>query len=357
MKNSRVTLSDLARSLDLSVCTVSKILNRSFDGFSYAPETIARVDAVAKKLGYRPNSHARSLRTRKSGLVGFILPTAQIALFGALTDRLEMELRKRGYQVVIAHSRNNAAAEVELIPEFVARSVDGLVWIPASRRVQPEKFGLPANFPVVILDRPGCTPAIPFVVTDNRESARGLAQRIYDSGHRCVEVINAPAGDRAMSERLLGIQDVFGQGVAVTDIANETEPARAATVNLCQGRNRPGLLFALSEPLAIGALSGLRDLDLRIPEDLSFAAFDDFPLASQWSPPVTVVRQNIEQLAATAADLVVRRIMQPRKRFPSVRIPASIEWRGSVATSGDAIHPKASRDRMPLPGQKLSSMP
>lgn len=333
MRTSRVTISDLARALDLSVCTVSKILNRSFDGFTYAPETIARVDAAAKKLGYRPNSHARSLRTRESRLVGFILPTAQIALFGALTDRLEMELRKRGYLVVIAHSRNDAAAEVELIPEFLARGIDGLVWIPASLQVRPEKFGISGRFPLVILDRPDCSREIPFVATDNRESARALAQRIYDAGHRRVEVINASVGDRAMTERLLGIQDVFRTGISVTDIVNETEPARAATVKLFQRRTRPGVLFALSEPLAIGALSGLRDLDLRIPEDLSFAAFDDFPLASQWAPPVTVVRQDIDRLAAAAAELVVGRILHPRTAFPSVRVPASIEWRGSVAAA------------------------
>lgn len=333
MKSSRVTISHLAKTLDLSVCTVSKILNRSFNGFTYAADTIARVDALAQKLGYRPNSHARGLRTRQSGLVGFILPTAQIALFGALTDRLEMELRARGYQVMIAHSRNDTGAERELIAEFLARGIDGLVWIPASLKVVPEKSGLPPSLPVVILDRPGCTSAIPFVATDNRESARALARRIYDTGHRTVEVINAPAGDRAMSERLQGIKDVFGQGMSVTNIANETEPARAATVGLFENQSRPGLLFALSEPLAIGALSGLRDLHLRIPEDLSFAAFDDFPLASQWSPPVTVVRQEIDQLASAAAQLLVGRIKHPRKSFSSVRIPASIEWRGSVGSA------------------------
>jgi LacI family repressor for deo operon, udp, cdd, tsx, nupC, and nupG len=183
---------------------------------------------------------------------------------------------------------------------------------------------------VVILDRPDCTRAIPFVATDNRESARALARRIHDLGHRRANVINASVGDRAMTERLAGIQDVFGEGIHVIDIKNEIELARSATVELFTGQQRPSLLFALSEPLAIGALSGLRDLNLRIPEHLSFAAFDDFPLASHWSPPITVVRQNIDQLAAAAADLVVKRIAHPRKSFSSVRCAATIEWRDSV---------------------------
>ena len=337
MKKSRVTISDLARSLALSLCTVSKILNRSFDGFSYAPDTIARVDAAAKKLGYRPNSHARSLRTRKSRLVGFILPTAQFALFGALTDRLEMELRRHGYQVLIAHTRNDRAAELELIPELLARGIDGLVWIPTTLRVNPENLGIAPDFPVVILDRPGCCRAIPFVATDNRESARALARRVHDAGHHRADVINARTGDRAMSERLRGIEDVFGGGLRVTDIANEAEAAREVTFKLLRSEPRPGVLLALSEPLAIGALSGLRDLDLQIPDDLSFAAFDDFPLAGQWSPPVTVVRQNIDGLACAAAELVVKRIARPNHAFANVRIGASIEWRGSVVACREPV--------------------
>ena len=100
------------------------------------------------------------------------------------------------------------------------------------------------------------------------------------------------------------------------------------------------MLFALSESLAIGALLGLRDLELRIPEDLSFAAFDDFPLASHWSPALTVIRQDIAGLARAAADLLFKRIQAPHDSFAPIRIKASIEWRSSVIANGTAASPK-----------------
>lgn len=332
MKNSRVTITDLARSLGLSLCTVSKILNRSFDGFTYAPKTIARVEAEAKRLGYRPNPQARSLRTRQSRLIGLVLPSAQIALFGTLTDRLEVELRNRGYHVLIAHTRNDPRVETEVIPEMLERGVDGLIWIPAASRVNLAKAGLRADFPAVILDRSGCTKALPFVATDNRQATRELARRSYELGHRRIGVINAPANDRSMTERLNGLRDVFGDGICLADTDNHPAAGRSATIDLCQ---RFGgdftLLIALSESLAIGALAGLREANVRITEDMSFAAFDDFPLASHWSPALTVIRQDVMGLARATVDLLFRRIQAPHDSFASIRIGASLEWRGSVA--------------------------
>lgn len=330
MKKSRVRISDLARSLDLSLCTVSKILNRSFDGFSYAPETIARVEAAAKKMDYRPNRHAQSLRTRKSGLIGFVLPTEQVAMFGSLTERLELEMRQHGYQVLIVHTRNDPAAEAELIPQLLDRNVDGLVWIPATARVKLPRVGLRPDFPAVILDRTGCTADMPFVATDNREAARAMAQRIHDMGHRRVGVINAPANDRSMTERLKGLRDVFGDEIGLRDTVNSPDAARMATMDLMSAGLTLTALVTLSESLAIGALSALNALRIRVPDDLSFAAFDDFPLAAEWTPPLTVVRQEIGHLAAATAELLVRRIKAPKEHCASVRISATLMWRESV---------------------------
>ena len=340
MKTKRVTITDLARSLNLSLCTVSKILNRSFDGFTYAPKTIARVEAEAKKLGYRPNPQAQSLRTRQSRLIAFILPTPQVALFGTLTDQLEVELRNRGYHVLIAHTRNDPRAEAELIPEILARGVDGMVWIPATSRVNLSKVGLKPDFPVVILDRSGCTTALPFVATNNREATRELARRVYDLGHRRIGVINAPENDRSMTERLKGIRDVFSDEICVCNTDNHPAASRSATIKLYKGSDKFTMLFALSESLAIGALAGLRDLELRIPEDLSFAGFDDFPLASHWSPSLTVIRQNTAGLARATADLLLKRIQAPHDSFASIRIAASIEWRGSVIANATTVPPE-----------------
>jgi len=331
MGRNRVTLTDLARTLELSTCTVSKILNRSFDGFTYSKETIRRVEECAQKLGYTPNAQARSLRTRKTMLIGFILPSAQISLFGALTDRLELELRNRGYQVLIVHSRSDASAEPMLLASLLARGIDGLIWIPAAEEISPSKVGLKKDFPAVILDRPFCTDALPFVATENRAAARELAQRAYDLGHRQVGILNAPEGDRSLRERFEGFAEGFAGGkIRLIDLPNDAGAAKTSVAKLVSGRSRVSLVVALSEPLALGAIAGIRDLGLNLGPDLSFAAFDDFPLAAHWSPRITVVRQNVEVLASETAALLLARIESPGRRFDNVRVQADLKWRESV---------------------------
>lgn len=330
MRRNRVTLADLAKTLGLSTCTVSKILNRSFDGFSYSKETIRRVEACAEELGYTANAQARSLRTRKSMLIGFLLPSAQISLFGALTDQLELELRAQGYQVLIVHSRNNAAEEPALIASLLARGIDGLVWIPAAAKVDPAAVGLKPGFPAVILDRPGCTDALPFVATENRAATRAIAERLYAMGHRSIGILNAPKDDQSMHERFEGFRDIFQKKIKVQRIANDSAAAKLAVAKLLSGKDTPSVIAALSEPLAIGAIAGLRDLGLSLSEKLSFIAFDDFPLAAYWTPRLTVIRQDVPRLAQETARLLLARIADPRAHHPNIRVEATLEWRDSV---------------------------
>lgn len=333
MSRARVTLSDLASELQLSTCTVSKILNRSFAGASYSAETIRRVEACARKRGYAVNAQARSLRLRRTMMVGFLLPSARVATFGALTDQLELELRQHGYQLLISHSRNDPEAEPGLVSSLIGRGIDALIWIPSRDRVEPKEVGLKPGFPVVILDRPECTRAVPFVATDNRVASRQLAERIAAMGHRRVVVFNAPEGDRSLMERCDGLRDTFGDRLTVVDLPHQAEAAREAVGKLADPGSqtaRPTVLVALSEPLAIGAIAGMRDHGLRIPEDVSFAAFDDFPLAAHWSPRITAVRQDIAALARESVALLLRRIAAPGEAFADVRVGAEIRWRESV---------------------------
>ncbi len=330
MSRNRVTLNDLSRELSLSTCTVSKILNRSFRG--YSPETIRRVEACAARLGYAANAQARSLRLKKSMMVGFLLPSAEVSTFGALTDQLELALREHGYQLLSSHSHNDPKEERRLMTALLARGVDALLWIPARDQVDPKAAGLKSSFPAVILDRPLCSAALPFVATNNREAARELGRRVAALGHRQVGVLNAPEGDASMAERCEGLRDHFGEGLQVLDLPNRAEEARKGVARFFTGRDlqRPTALIALSEPLAIGAIAGLRDCDLQIGRDLSFASFDDFPLASHWTPRITAVRQNLGELARRGVELLLARMANPKQRFASIRVDAEIQWRESV---------------------------
>jgi LacI family transcriptional regulator len=326
-------MDDLARRLRLSKCTVSKILNRAFEGFSYAPATIRRVDKMARRMGYQPNIHARALRTRRSHLVGLALPTGSLPFFGVLTECLEAELRVAGYQVLVAHSRNDPATEREVLRSLVARSVDGLLWMPVRTRFSARSLGLEPGFPLVLLDRPIPGSRLPLVATDNRAATRELAGRLRALGHSSVLAFNAPKSDLSMVEREEGLRDALGRGLVVENMANDPAPARAAVRRLAETKARFTALVALSEPLSLGALAGLRDAGWGIPERISFAGFDDFPLASHWTPPVTVMRQDLPRIATAATAALLSQLRSSPELPAPVRVPAVLEWRSSVAAA------------------------
>lgn len=333
MTRHRVTMDDLARRLSLSKCTISRVLNRAFDGFSYAPATIRRVDNMARRLGYRPNVHARALRTRRSHLIGLALPTGSIPFFGVLTEHLEAELRAAGYQVLVAHSRNDPRAEEEVLRSLVDRGVDGLLWIPVRTRYRAKDLAFRTGIPRVLLDRPIQGGSLPLVATDNRAATRELGNRLRAMGHANVVAFNAPRADLSMIEREQGLREVFGEGLVVKNMANDPAAARAAVRALSEASPRFTALVALSELLSLGALAGLRDLAWSIPDRISFAGFDDFPLAGHWTPPVTVIRQDLPRLAAAAAGALLAQLRAPSSAAAAVRIPAILEWRDSVAPS------------------------
>ncbi len=333
MSKTRVTLSDLAKTLKLSTCTVSKVLNKSFDGFSYSSETIERVEEAAKRLGYQVNVQARALRTKRSGLIGFVLPSGQHSVFGDLTNQLELELRRSGLQLIMGHSRDSADDERQLLATFLSRGLDGLLWIPSRERIRLEDYRVPSDFPVVVLDRPNSCPGVPQVVTDNQFSSRLLAERIHAAGHRRIAVLNSPRGDRSMKERFLGIADVFGSGVILRDVENTAEAARLAAGGILRKPFRFTALLALSEPLAVGALAAMKDFGVESPSALSFASFDDFPLASHWSPRITVVRQDVASISRHAVEKMLQ-LLEGRKDKGAqvVKVPAILEWRDSVVS-------------------------
>jgi len=118
-----MTITELARRLNLSTCTVSKIMNRSFTGVTYASATIRRVEAAALKLGYVPNAHAQSLRTKRNMTIGVVVPSGIPYFTGALVESLEGSLRSIRFATIISHSTADRARETHLIRNIFRRAI------------------------------------------------------------------------------------------------------------------------------------------------------------------------------------------------------------------------------------------
>lgn len=326
----KVTVASLARELSLSTCTVSKILNRSFDGFTYAPETIRKVENAARKRGYVPNAHARSLRTKKSMLIGLIVPSGIPFFSGTLVENIERELRPHGYETIVGHSLGDKAQEVRLMQAMIGKGVDGLLWIPHGKALRPGDLKIDASFPLVLLDRPGCWGSFPTVVTENETASEELARGIREAGHKSLVMVTSHSGDDSILERESGIRRVFGKAITEVISANEIAAARevvSGLANKLEGR----VLVCLTQNLALGALGALMESNLFVGVDVGFASFDDLPLCEIWQPSLTRIQQNMDLLARESVRLIVEKIQQPATKQPlEVRIPADLIWGHSV---------------------------
>jgi LacI family transcriptional regulator len=326
-----VTVTSLARQLDLSVCTVSKILNRSFKGASYSASTIRRVEQAARSQGYTPNIHARSLRTRRSMTIGLVLPSGIPYFSGPLTESLESHLRRGGYDTIVGHSADNIEQERRLISAMMARIVDGLLWLPHGSRLRPGDLAFRDNFALVLLDRPGLSDRFPTVLTDNEQASRQLAERVRSAGHRRVVMLSAPGDDGSLLEREAGVRSVFGPAARRVQAQNSVAAARAA-VEKCLSDLRDGAaLLCLTQNLALGAIEALLRHRLRLGADVGFASFDSPPFCEIWHPGLTRIEQDLDLMAAEAVRLLLQKIANPQAHQPlSVRIPGRLVWGETV---------------------------
>lgn len=320
----KATITSLAHELNLSICTVSKILSRSLDGFSCSQATIARVEALALKRGYVANRHARSLRTNRSMTIGLAVPSGIPYFSGTLVECIEGELRKHGYETLVGHSTAETQKEIHLIRTMLERGIDGLLWIPFSDQLRPKDFAIPAKYPLVVLDRPGCGERFPTVMTDNRAASRNLAAEIASTGICQVAIFTSDCGDRSLSEREEGVREVFKNRVSRHQSTNEMAAARAALQTILP-KLKGKTLICLSQTLALGALQAIREHNWRIGVDLGFACFDHLPFCDIWHPSLCRIEQDIEALGQEGARLLIEKILRPEVKHPrEIRIPARL---------------------------------
>jgi LacI family transcriptional regulator len=315
----KATVASLARDLGLSTCTVSKILNRSFDGFTYAAKTIRRVENAAKQKNYIPNPHARSLSTNRSMTVALVVPGGIPYFSGALVENIERELRPLGYETIVGHSTDEPSNESKLIKTMLGKGIDGLLWIPYGKKLRPKDLAIADTFPLVLLDRPGCSHSFPTVITDNEVASLELAKRIRDAGHGSVVMLTAPSED-----------DSLGRKITLIHSGNEIEDARRAIAAIATEIGE-SVLVCLSQNLALGALMALMEKGVVPGVDVGFASFDDLPMCEIWQPSITRIQQNLDLMAKEAVRLLMEKMQNPGCQQPlEVRIPAKLTWGRSV---------------------------
>ena len=347
------TRDDVARAAGVSVATVSYVLNGGPRPVS--EERRRRVLRAVAELEYRPNAIARSLRARRTRILGFVLPDSANPYFAALAHAIEEAATARGYQVILANAAERPEREAAHIEALLRLQVDGLFWIPADLRRAARVAPRP-EVPTVQIDRtldpppgggagaPRRAAAFDVVPADNVAGGRLAAGHLLALGHRRLACLAGPAGHRHAQARLQGFREALraaGDGASGLTGHGEFDYASGAAVarGWCAlpAAERPTGIVCGNDAMAIGALAALAGAGLRVPQDVSVTGYDDLPQAPYTVPPLTTVAQPVGAVATAAVERLLARVERPATapRPQHTVFPVRLVVRGSTAPPRD----------------------
>ncbi|EQD84927.1 LacI family transcription regulator [Saccharopolyspora erythraea D] len=301
----RATMNDVARLAGVSIKTVSRVVN---DESGVHPATAERVLTAIEQLGFRRNLSARHLRRgTETGTIGLVLEDVANPFYSVLTRAAEEVARAHGRQVLTGSSDEDPARERELVLEFCARRVDGLLVVPAGHQQGYIAHEINAGTPVVFLDRPAGNVEADTVLVDNVGGTALAARHLAAHGHRSIAFLGDAPEIHTAAERLRGFREGCAQAGVAFDPAlvrmgpHTTETVRAAlelmlprATALVTGNNRITVE-------ALRVLAGRADRP-------ALVGFDDFELADLLDPPITVITHDTRELGRSAAELLFARL-------------------------------------------------
>ncbi len=328
-----ISLRVLGDYLDLSPATISLVLNNAPGVRSIPQQTRDRVIAAAKKFDYRPSFYARSLRRRQSFSVGVLVPELSDGYSVLVMNGIEEVLIEEGYFYLTASHRRKADLIEEYPRLLMERSVEGFVAIDTALQQ-----GLP--LPVVAVAGHRRIEGVTNITLDHRRAAELSLRHLHQLGHRHIafmrgQTFSSDSDDRWKSLMAVAreLQLAVKPELVVQLQHNISSPELGYPVaqQLLARRVPFTALVSFNDVAAIGAIRGLRDYNLRVPEDVSIVGFDDIQGAAYNNPSLTTIRQPLHSMGATAARMLLQRIRGKRDIPERVDIVPELIIRESTA--------------------------
>ena len=321
-------LMDVARRAGVGAATVSRVIN---GGQNVSARTLAAVQKAIDELGYHPNQAARSLKGARTKTIGLIVPSVADPFFSMAAAAIQDVARRHGTLVLLAASDNQHEREREQIITFIQRRIDGLILTP-SEAAAPDMLRH-AGFPVVCFDRPFPGDSLPSVLSDNYGGAKAATEYLVRRGYKRILCL---AGDPKLftsQRRVRGHRDVIRAAglpyLAALDV-QDAAAVSAAVGPYLDGRNRADAIFCIKNAITVEVYKLLRRQSIAIPQKMALLGFDDFDLADTLEPAITVIRQPIEQMATTAAEMLFEALEKREVGSRAVTLKVELVERGSV---------------------------
>ena len=348
---SSLNIRQIAELAGVSVATVSRVINQNG---RFSAETEARVRQVIADSGYVPDVVAKSLRTSRAQVIGVVVPDILNPHFAGLVLELEKILFAQAYSTMICNTNESTELEQKHIDTLIAQKVSGIIIISGSIASVKTR-----DIPYIYLDRRPTGYAeqsgLLLVESDNQAGGYLAARKLIDSGCRNIAVVSSRIMDYNQTSRFTGFKQALleaGQTISADKIlvldevsascararitrefalVRSGSPDFALKLNQSPGQQQPiDGLMCMTDTIALGVITALQELQIRIPEDVSVTGFDDSPLSGFFQPPLTTIRQDVQEMAHSAAHLILSMIRGQPVDEPHRVIPVSLVTRRST---------------------------
>lgn len=323
-------MADIAEMTGVSIATVSRVLNNNG---RFSSETKQKVLSAVNEYNYQVNQSAKSLRTNKTYSIGIIVPDITNEFFARIVRSVETNIIPAGYTVFVCDSNENSEMEESHITSLLAKDVDGIIFISCQKIVKTVFSDL--GIPVVYIDRRP-EHAGTLISSDNEMGGFLATEELIKSGCNRILCLRDKNNYSTVKYRFKGYADAlkkygieFDSSLMLNITVSYSDAKIAITDAVKRGMKFDGI-FANNDMCALGAMQALRDLGIKVPDDVKVVGFDGITLTSICNPPMTTILQETEKFGEKAVEALLKLIENPLEKAKVFTIPVELIKRGTT---------------------------
>jgi LacI family transcriptional regulator len=306
------TINDVARIANVSITTVSRVVN---DNYPVNKETKARVMKAVEELAYKPNMMARSLITKKTSVIGIIVPGLTNLFFPTIVEAIEKSLRKASYTIFLGNSYGNSSEEIKLIEDMTQRAVDGIIIIdPQFNNADNGVYKrFKKSVPLVVISGFPSDSVSSSVTYDEKAGSSEAFSYLISLGHRKIAFIR---GENSYSydikekiyKKIIKDNNLIYSNIITITSSNSIEAVENTEYVIkwqLKDKERPTAIFACNDLMAVGCLNACRKLSIKVPEEMSIIGCDNTLLSEISNPKLTSVNLHMKEAGEIAASRII----------------------------------------------------
>ncbi|WP_336184124.1 LacI family DNA-binding transcriptional regulator [Bacillus sp. 205(2023)] len=331
----KTTIYDVAKEANVSISTVSKVLNNTGN---ISEKTKNRIWKVIEELQYQPSVVTSARKMMKT--IGLLIPDIANPFMAELARAVEDSGRKKDFSVIICSTDNNSLREEEYITMLKQKHVDGIIVATGLKNSQAIRELIESDMPVVMLSRDIPHLPVDTVVADDFKGGYEAAVHLAHLGHTNIAVIAEKINNTSIKNRVIGFKEglqVSGIQIdesAILDCPYDLSASKDISLKLLNQKYRPTAVFVTTELLALGVLQAARQLHISIPSSLSLVGFDNSILAKISDPQLTTIAQPTEEMGEKAIELLMDGMADSKQKkvIQRVMLSPSLIVRNSTAS-------------------------